>query len=173
MEDLMDEPEIKTGFTDLDKIIGGLYPGELVVISSKFSKGKSSFLRTIIKNVAFGIGCKGLFFCFDLMKTTFHDRWVSSISDIPMREIRSSRLRERWCKLYKTILDEVCDLPIIIYEDRDKSIDDLCDISRRMVKEEGVKIIYIDDLCCLNGYDGKTPFADVISDRMQRNFAGT
>jgi len=59
----MDEPEIKTGFTDLDKIIGGLYPGELVVISSKFSKGKSSFLGTIIRNVAFGIGCKGLFFC--------------------------------------------------------------------------------------------------------------
>lgn len=85
-----------------------------------------------------------------------------------MREIRSSRLRERGCQLYKTILDEVCDLPIIIYEDRDKSIDDLCDISRRMVKEEGVKIIYIDDLCCLNGYDGKTPFADVISDRMHK-----
>ena len=28
----MDESPIKTGFTDLDEIIGGLYPGELMVL---------------------------------------------------------------------------------------------------------------------------------------------
>ncbi len=168
MEELMNEPKFKTGFIDIDRVIGGIYPGELILISSKFTKGKTAFLGSIIKNVAFSNGNKGLLFSLEMPEMTFQDRWVSALSDIPMQEIRSSRLREKGSKLYKTILDEVCDLPIIIDEDRDKSIDDLCSVVRKMVKDEGVEIIYIDELGYLEKHDDKVPFADVISDWMHK-----
>ena len=48
----MDETPIKTGFTDLDEIIGGLYPGELMVIGSRPAICKTSFLAPLLATFA-------------------------------------------------------------------------------------------------------------------------
>ena len=47
----MDVKAIKTNFTELDNVIGGFFPGELTVIGSRPSIGKSAFLGTLIVSV--------------------------------------------------------------------------------------------------------------------------
>ncbi len=43
---------VSTGFKDLDKYIGGLQKGDLVIIAARPSMGKTAFATTIAKNIA-------------------------------------------------------------------------------------------------------------------------
>ena len=49
--DLTELEKVKTGFTELDKRIGGLYMSEVTVLSGSNSSGKSSWLNTLILNI--------------------------------------------------------------------------------------------------------------------------
>ena len=49
--DLSDIESMKTGFERLDKLIVGLYVGEVSIISGNNSSGKSSWINTIILNI--------------------------------------------------------------------------------------------------------------------------
>lgn len=49
--DLTQLEKVKTGFTELDKKIGGLYMSEVTVLSGSNSSGKSSWLNSLILNI--------------------------------------------------------------------------------------------------------------------------
>ena len=49
--DLSDIENMKTGFNELDRLIVGLYVGEVSIISGNNSSGKSSWINTIILNI--------------------------------------------------------------------------------------------------------------------------
>lgn len=49
--DLSDIESMRTGFNELDRLIVGLYVGEVTIISGNNSSGKSSWINTIILNI--------------------------------------------------------------------------------------------------------------------------
>lgn len=142
----MDETPIKTELTDLDEIIGGLYPGEILLIGTRPAIGKSSFIRTLIKKVTMGKGIRSLFFSLEIPKEKIQMELVSTLSGIPTWRIRQHKFEEAELKTYNMLLSQVEDFPIIIDDTENKNINDICDMSRKLVKEEGIEIIYIDYL---------------------------
>ncbi len=162
---------IKTNFEDLDKIIGGLYPGELMVIGSRPATGKSSLLFALIKKITLESCCKGLLFSLELPIDMFTERLASSISGISISKIRATRNRSKiWpgltqeeSKIYKKVLSEVCDLPLIIDDTENKKIDDICDFAREIFfREKGIDIIFIDELGLITLNNEKPSAADRI-----------
>ena len=144
---------IKTGFTDLDKIIGGLYPGELVVIGAGPDIGKTSFLATLIKKIIWEQGRKGLLFSLSKSIEQFRLYLISSISGIspfiisyPERLGKYERLKKDEQEFLKMISFEVSNLPLFIDDTQDKNINDLCDAARKMIRDIGVEVIYIDNI---------------------------
>lgn len=55
----------KSGFPTLDNLTQGFYTGELICVTGKQKRGKSTFLRTLTKNFA-EQGIKSLWFPFDM-----------------------------------------------------------------------------------------------------------
>lgn len=49
--DLSEIESMKTGFTELDRLIIGLYVGEVTIISGNNSSGKSSWINTLLLNI--------------------------------------------------------------------------------------------------------------------------
>ena len=147
----MDEPKIKTGFTDLDKIIGGIYPGELMVIGAAPSVGKTSFLAALIRNITWKHGTKALMFSVEKPIESFRKYLVSSISGLPISIIghRLEKLSEEEFEVYKMYSFEVENLPMLIDDTPGKTINDICKSARKKVLEDGVEIIYIDNIECI------------------------
>lgn len=143
----MDEPIIKTGFIDLDRIIGGLYPGELMVIGAPPSMGKTSFLAALIRNITWKHGTKALMFSVEKPIESFRKYLVSTISGLPISIIghRLEKLSEEEFEVYKMYSFEVENLPMFIDDTPEKTINDLCESARKKVCEDGVEIIYIDN----------------------------
>lgn len=123
----MDEPKIKTGFTDLDNIIGGIYPGEFMVIGAGPSIGKTTFLAALIRNITWKHGTRSLLFYLQKSIEQFRKYLVSSISGIPISIInhRLEQLTKEELELYKMYSFEVDNLPMFIDDTEYKNINAL------------------------------------------------
>ena len=61
--DLLEESEgrpitgLGSGYYDLDHLMGGLQPGELIILAARPAMGKTSFAMSIAQNAAIGGGC--------------------------------------------------------------------------------------------------------------------
>ena len=166
---------IETGFTDLDKIIGGLYPGELVVIGAGPSIGKTSFLASLIRNITLKHEKKGLLFTLLKPVEAFRLYLISSISGIlpfiisyPERLGKSERLTKDEQEFLKMISFEVSNLPMFIDDTQDKNINDLCESARKMIRDVGVEIIYIDNINYLSTDDVYSSWGFVICEVMTK-----
>ena len=79
---------LATGFTDLDRALLGLHPGQLVIVAARPSMGKSALVQNIAENVVDHHGKVG-FYSLEMSKAELQVRALSRAA-----EVDSSRLRD-------------------------------------------------------------------------------
>jgi replicative DNA helicase len=146
---------VPTGFTDLDKILGGLHRSDLVILAARPSMGKTSFALEIAKRVALlqqvGVGI----FSLEMGKDQLVDRLVSSASGIELYKIRGGHLsgdqaQNDFIKLGEAIgqLDQA---PIWIDDSGGLNVMELRSKARRLKSRHNIGLIVIDYLQLMNG----------------------
>ena len=164
---------IKTGYEELDEFIGGFYPGEVTVIASRTGVGKSLFLQSIIERTILSLGTPSLFFSIDKPADMIYDYFVSMISGISYLKIRhvgDMKLEEEEVASVEILQKQVRDLPLIINDNRNLTINDICYESRHAYKVKAIKIIYIDYLSLIkteNEYE-KQPYYEQYSRNIRK-----
>jgi replicative DNA helicase len=81
---------LRTGFKNVDEIIGGFFPGEFVVIGARPSMGKTQLLINLALNIS-RIN-PVLFFSFDLPDFMLVNRCISTLADIPLQHVLQPEL---------------------------------------------------------------------------------
>jgi replicative DNA helicase len=79
---------VPTGFKDLDEKTGGLQPGELVVIASRPSMGKTALALNIARNAALDHGKKVAIFSLEMTKRALALRFLSSEARVDLSSFR-------------------------------------------------------------------------------------
>ena len=82
---------ITTGFDMLDKMLTGLYPGELVCVAARQSTGKSALAQAIAIHAAKG-GKKVLFASMEMSRVDIAQRALVNESSVPNWKVRSSKI---------------------------------------------------------------------------------
>ena len=135
---------IATGFANLDKLIGGFFPGEFIVIGSRPSVGKTQLLINLSLNIARTYPT--LFFSFDLSEYLLACRYLSTLSGFPVNKILQQTFtpeeRIRFDK-YSTRLSQI---NLLMNCNSDTSINTFKSISLRQIKDNGIKVIFVDIL---------------------------
>lgn len=91
---------IRTGFKDLDKMLGGLRPKQLVTVAGATSMGKSITLVDFARNIAIEQGYTVAFFTLEMTNAEVFERILSSESGVLHDRIRDGELDERdWQKV--------------------------------------------------------------------------
>jgi len=85
---------IPTGFTELDKVLGGLQIGKLVILAARPSMGKSALARSIARHVVERIGGVHVFSIEDTAET-YAIRQISDESRVPLDYFRTLKLKEK------------------------------------------------------------------------------
>ncbi|MDP1661930.1 MAG: replicative DNA helicase [Phycisphaerales bacterium] len=148
---------IKTGFDQLDEMLGGLQPGEMIILAARPSMGKTAIAMNIAELAALGTNIpysitpqQGRqrnavgFFSLEMSKASVCQRLMSAWARISSQDIRSGHLRRAD---YQTLLDAAKDLaeaPIFIDDTPGLSITALRARARRMVANHKVKLIVVD-----------------------------
>ncbi len=153
-----------TGLYDLDNMLGGLHDSELVVVAARPSMGKTALALNMTQSIAERGGHVGVF-SMEMSKESLAHRLIGTKSGQPMADFRAGR------KIPEKQLDEIlaaCEgiskWPVTIEDDASLTIGKLCTLARRMVADQGVRVLVIDYLQLLTSSGRKENRQTEVSD---------
>jgi len=133
-------------FPSLDAITAGFQPTDLVIIAARPAMGKTSFALTAAKKIALDQNIPTAFFSFEMPAVQLTKRLFSIVCEIPGKSIlRGNLSQSEWDRVDKMI-PLFLEAPLYIDDSRDLTIGSFRAKAKRLVKEKGVKIIFVDYL---------------------------
>lgn len=133
-------------FTTLDAKTAGFQNSDLIIIAARPAMGKTSFALTTIKKIAVIQKIPTVFFSLEMSAVQLTKRLISDVASISGQTILRGQLsRDEWDRLDKS-LTPLIDAPLYIDDTPGLTIDEFRAKAKRLVKEKGVKIIFVDYL---------------------------
>lgn len=87
-------PIFSTGYWEIDKVLTGFRPGQMIVLAGRPGTGKTALGLSLIERMAGGVqGLGALFISREMPKRDLMHRMLASMSGVPMAAIRSGHLR--------------------------------------------------------------------------------
>lgn len=143
------ERGISSGFEKLDRYTGGFRKSNLIVIASRPRAGKSAYALSLASNIAFGENPVPVgFFTFEYNRTAITERIIANKAKIDLVAIRehrsSSEERDRMMKVAEHLYNLAGNF--IIRDTPGLSIEEFSMQMRNMVKENGVRVVFVDGI---------------------------
>lgn len=135
---------IKTGFSKMDSILGGLCAPDLILIAAGPGEGKSTFALNIAKNMSLN-GNDVLYFSFEMKEKQLIWKLLSDELNTSVMDVRLGRFNSSHG--LKTALTRA---KMNIYDKGGISIDEICSIIKTEKKQKDIKIVFIDYLQLIN-----------------------
>src|SRR5690606_38377915 len=91
-----------SGFTDFDRLTGGLRGGDLVIVAGRPGMGKTTLAINMGENVALDHKVRGtvLIFSMEMPTEQLMTRMLSSVGGVPLHDIRSGRISDQdWARI--------------------------------------------------------------------------
>lgn len=148
---------VTTGFANLDRVLNGWFPSDLIILAGRPGMGKTSFAVCSALRGA-QAGFPALIFSLEMTKEQLVGRMLCSLASINTYRLRSSTAfsPDELRRLQAAAL-RVRDIPLFIDDTPALRLMELQAKARRFVREQGVRVIYVDYLSLVK--------ADVHSDR--------
>jgi replicative DNA helicase len=142
---------VPTGFSDIDKLLGGLQKSDMIILAARPSVGKTSLALGFAHNAAKKFGQRVAFFSLEMSNEQVVQRLISAETGIDSQRLRRGNLADdewgRFMKAYNDLsgtLFFVDDTPSI-------SALELRTKARRLHAEVGLDLIVVDYLQLMRG----------------------
>lgn len=146
---------IPTGFYDLDHMLYGLQPADLVIVAARPSIGKTSFVLNMALNAAkkghYRIGI----FSLEMSKEQLIDRLLSMETGIDAWKLRTGNLVAEDFNKLSEAMGVLAEAPIFIDDSAFMNVMEIRSRARRLKAEKGLDMIILDHLQLMEGTSGK------------------
>ncbi len=137
---------VPTGFIDLDKLLTGFHPGELVLIGARPSMGKSSIAMNIAQHAAVKAGKTVAVFSLEMPREQLAMRMLCTEASVDMQAVRHGSIDdEGWMRLTMA-LGPLAAANIYMDETPGITPGQLRSRCRRLMAERGLDLIIVDYL---------------------------
>lgn len=136
---------IPTGFKDLDNILSGFQPADLVILAARPSMGKTALALNVAENVAktgYSVGVISL----EMSKEQLVERMFCSLLEVDSWKLRTGKLTEEDFMRIGGVMDRLYSMKIFIDDSVGNSIAELRAKARRLQMEHGLNFLVIDYL---------------------------
>ncbi|MFO7896215.1 MAG: replicative DNA helicase [Candidatus Cloacimonadales bacterium] len=144
---------VPTGFIDLDRMIGGFRPGQLIVLAARPAMGKTSFALNIVANAAVQSDLKVGIFTMEMEADELLMRMLSSASEVNMENIlKGFGMDQKKIMRIAGAAEVLSEKYIYIDDTGSNNILDIRAKTRRLKAElKGLDLLVIDYLQLMNG----------------------
>jgi replicative DNA helicase len=142
---------VRTGFKELDQLIGTLSPGSLNIIAARPAMGKTAFALTIAQNAALKEGVGVGIYSMEMPAAQLTLRMMCSEARIDMNRVRLGQLTDRDFSRLVDVASRLSEAPIYIDDTPDLTLMELRARARRLVSQNQVGLIIIDYLQLMSG----------------------
>jgi replicative DNA helicase len=137
---------ISTGFIDLDKLLNGLHPGQLIVVAGRPGTGKSTVAMDFARAASVRHHLPSAIFSLEMSKIEVVTRMLAAESAVPLHVLRSGRLTDAdWTKLART-LGDLGDTPIYIDDTPNMTLMEIRAKARRLRQRHDLRLVVVDYL---------------------------
>ena len=138
---------VHSGFYKVDRFTMGWQPGNLIILGARPSVGKTAFALNLARNAAVEFNEPVAFFSLEMTGMELTDRLISTESGISSDKLKGKQklLPEEWEHLEHSI-DRIVKAPLYIDETPGITLTEFSAKAKRLVREKGVKIIFVDYL---------------------------
>jgi replicative DNA helicase len=140
---------VPVGFVDLQRMLGGFHPSDLILLAGRPAMGKTSLALSMATHIArqgFHVG----FFSLEMSATQLVQRVVAGATKIDTHTLRVGQLGDEEWRAFADAAGRLSDLPIIIDDAADLTVFQLRSKARRMQRRHGLDIVILDYLQLMN-----------------------
>ncbi len=137
---------LPTGYSELDKALAGLQPGELTILAARPSCGKSSLAVNIAENVAIRSHQPVALFSLEMSADSLLLRLLASLAKINAHKFRTGHLtKEDWQRIV-TALATIAPAPLWIDDSSLATVGEIMARAERVQNEHGLSLVIVDYL---------------------------
>ncbi|HSK67281.1 MAG TPA: replicative DNA helicase [Anaerolineales bacterium] len=155
IDDLAKRPDdihgVPTGFIDLDKMLTGLQPSDLLIIAGRPGQGKTGFLLSIAKNAGLTHKKHVAIFSLEMSNEQVVQRLIAQETGIDSQRLRTGQLHEEEWPLFTHAIEVFGDTHIYLDDTPAITPLQLRTKCRRLHMEFGIDLIIIDYLQLMGG----------------------
>lgn len=146
---------LKTGFSDLDKMLGGLQKSDLIIVAARPSVGKTAFALNVAQNVAVETGETVAVFSLEMSAAQLVTRMVSAEGNLEASRLKmGDMVDDDWSKM-SVSAGVLGAANILIDDSAGITVHDIRAKCRRLKKQEGLGLIVIDYLQLIASTGGR------------------
>lgn len=137
---------VPTGFIDLDSLLTGLHPGELIIVGARPAMGKTSFAMNIAEHASLNKGKTTAVFTLEMPREQIAMRMLCSDARVDMQRVRRGTLKdEDWISLARS-MGPLSAAPLYIDDTAAITPTQLRSRCRRLMMDKGLDLVIVDYL---------------------------
>lgn len=150
---------VTSGFVDLDNLLGGLHPSDLLILAGRPAMGKTALATNIAFNAARSFaekldrngkpmieGARVLFFSLEMSADQLGMRILAEQSGVKSNKMRSGTINQKDLENISEVSMQISQVPLYIDDTPALSVSSLRQRARRWKRSKGVDLIVIDYL---------------------------
>jgi replicative DNA helicase len=142
---------VPTGFIDLDKLLRGLQPSDLLIIAGRPGQGKTGFLLSVAKNAALTYKKHVAVFSLEMSNSQVAERLISQQTGIVSQNLRTGSLDENGFGLLAEAVEKLSETQIFLDDTPAITPIQLRTKCRRLHLEHRLDLIIVDYLQLMTG----------------------
>jgi replicative DNA helicase len=137
---------VPTGFADLDALMNGLHPGQLIVVAARPAIGKSTLGLDFARSASVAHGLTSCVFSLEMSRSEITMRLLSAEASVSLGAMRSGRLTDNdWTRLARR-MGELASAPLFIDDSPNLTMMEIRAKARRLKQRNDLRLIVLDYL---------------------------
>jgi replicative DNA helicase len=146
---------IATGFIDLDRVVGGLHAGNMIVVAARPSMGKTALALGMAEHAALTQNLAVAVFSLEMSGDELIQRLLSSTAVVDAGRIRAGRLApEDWSRIGRAA-DRLSAARLFIDDSEGVTVGEMRTKTRRLKSREGLDLLVVDYIQLMEGNRGR------------------
>jgi replicative DNA helicase len=143
--------QVRTGFVDLDTLLGGLKRSDLILVAARPGLGKTSLALNMARNAAIGQGARVAIFSLEMSAEQLAQRLLASESGVDSTRLRLGEHTEAEERRIMHAMGLLADKEIYIDDSAVQRVVEIRAKARRLHAEKGLDLIIVDYLQLVHG----------------------
>jgi replicative DNA helicase len=142
---------VATGFIDLDRVVGGLHAGNMIVVAARPSMGKTALALGMAEHAALTQGLAVAVFSLEMSGDELIQRLLSSTAVVDAGRIRAGRLApEDWSRIGRAA-DRLSAARLYIDDSEGVTVGEMRTKTRRLKSRDGLDLLIVDYIQLMEG----------------------
>ncbi|MCL2330501.1 MAG: replicative DNA helicase [Phycisphaerae bacterium] len=137
---------VPTGFVELDDMLSGMQPGEMIIVAARPSMGKTALGLSMAEHVSAVAGLPAAFFSMEMSRRSVVQRLLCSRARIDSHKMRRGMLNESELGYLHDACGQLADVQLFVDDTPGMSVLELRAKSRRLKSRFGIQCIFVDYL---------------------------